>query len=123
MEFKNWQTGLYSFSHKRKLYSCKELKKYFYIDGSEVVYCTKDFGNCKRGNYYLVTEWGGDNIFCVQDWDSWIMGKQCPAGVELWVGKEYMIDDPIKRAKAIEFAKDGKTWRDIECNAETSKTT
>ena len=67
MEFKNWQTGLYSFSHKRKLYSCKELKKYFYIDG-----------------------------------------------VELWVGKEYMIDDPIKRAKVIEFAKGGKTWREIK---------
>ena len=33
-----------------------ELKKYFFIDGSEVIYCKEDFGECKAGNYYLVSD-------------------------------------------------------------------
>ncbi len=87
-KFKNWKCYSYRFSHnKRKDYGYNELKDYFFIDGSEVIYCKKDFGECKEGNYYLVSDgtwyggWGKNKSgFIVIDWNPY-------SG---WEGKEYM---------------------------------
>ena len=86
--FKNWRCNAYRFSDKRRDYSYQELKDYFYIDGSEVIYCKKDFGRCKACKYYLVTveSYG----FSVIDWDSSFDGRVLPAGFDSWTGKEYM---------------------------------
>ena len=86
---KNWKCYSYRFSHNRKRDSgYEELKKYFYIDGSEVIYCKEDFGECKSGNYYLVFDGGmyggwGENKsgFVVNDWTPFTS----------WQGKEYMM--------------------------------
>lgn len=85
---KNWKCYSYRFSHnKRKDYTYEELKEYFYIDGSEVIYCKKDFGDCVSGNYYLVSDdsqYGGwrenKSGFVVNDWTPFAS----------WLGREYM---------------------------------
>jgi len=85
---KNWKCYSYRFSHNnRKDYSYQELKEFFFIDGSEVIYCKKDFGECKAGNYYLVSdgkwygEWGDNKAgFVVNDWTP----------LKSWTDKEYM---------------------------------
>ena len=81
MKFKNWKCYSYRFSDKKKDYSYQELKEYFYIDGSEVIYCKKNFGNCAAGNYYLVVDgtWYGCG-FVVHDWSPF----------KTWTDKEYM---------------------------------
>lgn len=83
--FKNWKCGSYRFSaNTRKDYSYDELKEYFVIDGSEVVYCKKSFGDCEAGKYYLVYDgmfYGCG--FVVRDWH----------GFDSWCGKEYMKDE------------------------------
>ena len=87
-KFKNWKRYSYRFSHNsKKDYGYDELKKYFFIDGSEVVYCKKDFGNYEAGNYYLVSDgtwyggWGENKSgFVVNDWPSF----------KDWIDKEYM---------------------------------
>ena len=45
--YKNWKCYSYRFTNKKRDYSYEELKPYFYIDGSEVIYCKKDFGEWK----------------------------------------------------------------------------
>ena len=75
-KFKNWKCYSYRFSHNKKRdYGYDELKKYFFIDGSEVIYCKEDFGECKAGNYYMVSDgawyggWGENKAgFVVNDW-------------------------------------------------------
>ena len=88
-KFKNWKCFSYRFSHnRRKDYGYNELKKYFYIDGSEVIYCKEDFGECKAGNYYLVSDgawyggWGENQC-------GFVVNDDVP--FSLWIGKEYMI--------------------------------
>lgn len=81
--FKNWECNSYRFSNKRKDYGYQDLKKYFFIDGSEIIYCKKDFGVCKAGNYYLVSEGSFYGCgFVVNDWTPF----------DEWQGKEYMKD-------------------------------
>lgn len=93
--FKNWKCGSYRFSHDRKDYGYQELKEYFLIDGSEVIYCRKDFGSCKAGRYYLVSDgrWYGCG-FVVHDWENPIGGRMADAGFASWTGKEYMRESP-----------------------------
>ena len=81
-KYKNWVPLLYRFSHDtNKDYSCKELKNYFFIDGSEVIYCKKDFGMCKAGNYYMVSAFGQIQPgFDVNDWTP----------IPFYLDKEYM---------------------------------
>ena len=82
-KFKNYKQKTYRFSHnKRKDYTYKELLPYFFIDGSEVVYCKKDFGMCNAHTYYLIYdgEWYGCG-FVIRDWDN---------GFKNWIDKEYM---------------------------------
>lgn len=89
-KYKNWKCYNYRFSHnKRKDYGYEELKKYFFIDGSEVIYCKEDFGNCEAGNYYLVSDgtwyggWGENKAgFIVNDWTPF----------NYWYDKEYMAE-------------------------------
>lgn len=82
MYHKNWKSGTYRFSNTKRDYTYQELKKYFFIDGSEVIYCKQDFKDCERGNYYLVSDgkalYGCD--FSVNDWTPF----------KDWFGKEYM---------------------------------
>lgn len=87
MKFKNWKCYSYRFSGKKRDYSYQELKEYFFIDGSEVIYCKKDFGSCEAGNYYLVEDgtwyggWGENKTgFAVNDWTPF----------KSWMDKEYM---------------------------------
>lgn len=90
--FKNWKCNSYRFSHNEKRdYSYQELKEYFFIDGSEVIYCKKDFGWCKAGRYYMV----GDGSFygcgfVVRDWGTTLNGRTLEAGYDSWTDKEYM---------------------------------
>lgn len=82
VQFKNWKCYSYRIDGKEKRdYSYQELKPYFYIDGSEVVYCKKDFGNCKAGRYYLVSD--GSFYGC-----GFVIHKQ--EGFTEWTDKEYM---------------------------------
>lgn len=76
VKLKNWKRYSYRFSHKKRDYGYNELKEYFSIDGSEVIYCKKDFGECQAGNYYLVADgtwyggWGDNKTgFVVYDWN------------------------------------------------------
>ena len=85
--YKNWKCYSYRFTNKKRDYSYEELKPYFYNDGSEVIYCKKDFGECKAGNYYLVFDgkwYGGwkekESGFIVNDWTPF----------KDWLDKEYM---------------------------------
>lgn len=82
-KFKNYKKGTYRFSEKKRDYTYDELKEYFYIDGSEVIYCKKDFGKCEAKKYYLIVNgiWYGCG-FVVQDWNSF----------NFWVDKEYMTN-------------------------------
>lgn len=89
MTLNRYKDGKYNFSHNtRKDYSYNELQEYFFIDGSEVIYCKKDFGYCKAGKYYLVYDgkWYGRD-FIVTDWDA-VQGRE--AGMDSWTDKEYM---------------------------------
>lgn len=79
--YKNWKCYSYRFTNKKRDYSYEELKPYFYIDGSEVIYCKKDFGDCKAGNYYLVSD--GEMYGCGFTVNDWIPFKD-------WLDKEYM---------------------------------
>ena len=88
--YKNWKYYSYRFSNKKRDYSYDELKKYFYIDGSEVIYCKKDFGTCKAGYYYLVLDgkwyggWGEkESGFVVDD---------C-IHFKNWMDKKYMKEE------------------------------
>ena len=81
-KFKNWKCNSYRFSHnERKDYGYQDLKEYFFIDGSEVIYCKKDFGDCEAGNYYLVSD--GDFYGCGFVVNDWTPFKD-------WYDKEYM---------------------------------
>lgn len=85
MYFKNWKCGSYRLTYMyKKDYSYNELKEYFVIDGSEVVYCKKDFGQFQAGKYYLVEDgkWYG-TAFHIMLWHSY----------DSWAGKEYMKED------------------------------
>ena len=79
--FRNWKCYSYRFLSKKRDYDYSELKEYFFIDGSEVAYCKKDFGECKAGNYYLVS-------------DGWFYGCGFVIheahGFRSWTDKEYM---------------------------------
>ena len=97
--FADFDKYKYRFSHnKRKDYSYEELKNYFFIDGSEVIYCKKDFGNCKKGRYFLISEgawyggWGEEKTgFIVHDWPVTYGGYAThDPGYESWIDKEYM---------------------------------
>lgn len=89
--YNNWKCYAYRFDHNRqKDYSYAELKEFFYIDGSRVVYCKKDFENCKTGNYYLVYDeklysgWqNAKSGFCIIDW----------LPFNDWINKEYMKEN------------------------------
>lgn len=88
--YKNWKCYSYRFSNKKRDYGYDELKKYFYIDGSRVIYCKKDFGECKAGYYYLVSDgkmYGGwsekESGFVVNDWTPF----------KDWIDKEYMKEE------------------------------
>lgn len=84
-KFKNWKCNSYRIDGKeRRDYGYQDLNPYFFIDGSEVVYCRKDFGNCKAGKYYLVTE--GSFYGC-----GFVIHKQ--EGFDSWIGKEYMKEN------------------------------
>ena len=89
MKFKNWKCYSYRFSDITRDYSYQELKKYFFIDGSEVIYCKKDFGICEAGNYYLVSDgaWYGCG-FVVNDWTP----------LKTWPDKEYMKEGKANEA-------------------------
>lgn len=84
MYFKNWKCYPYRFTDKKHDYTYQELKEFFFIDGSEVLYCKKSFGICEPGNYYLVSPAPGlyGNCFGVVDWHPF----------KAWVDKEYMKD-------------------------------
>lgn len=87
--FANWKCNTYRFSHNtRKDYSYQELKKFFFIDGSEVIYCKKDFGDCEAGKYYLISDgsWYGCG-FVVRDW----------SGYDSLYNKEYMEEQSMKQ--------------------------
>lgn len=86
-QFKNWKCNSYRFgSKKEKDYSYLELKEYFYIDGSEVIYCKKDFGDCEAGNYYLVSDgtWYGCGFVV----------NEC-APFKSWIGRGYMKEGKV----------------------------
>ena len=43
MTLDRYKEGKYHFSHyPRKGYTYEEMRKYFFIDGSEVIYCKKE---------------------------------------------------------------------------------
>lgn len=89
-QFKNWKCNSYRFgSKKEKDYSYLELKEYFYIDGSEVIYCKRDFGDCEAGNYYLVSDgtWYGCG-FVVNEY----------APFKSWIDREYMKEGKVNEA-------------------------
>lgn len=83
-KYKNYKIGTYRFNSKKRDYNWLELKRYFYIDGSEVIYCKRDFGDCIAGNYYLISDgaWYGCG-FVVNDWTPF----------SSWLDKEYMKED------------------------------
>lgn len=79
--YKRYRECPYKLKSNGNVYTYEELKEYFFIDGSEVVCCVKDFGKCKSGKYYLLII-GGDtgNIYIIDDTDAYVT----------WRGKEYM---------------------------------
>ena len=85
-KFKNWRCYSYRIDGKQRDYDYQELKKYFFIDGSEVIFCKKDFGNCEAGKYYLVSD--GAFYGC-----GFIVHSQC--GFKDWMDKEYMKEGTI----------------------------
>lgn len=89
--YKNWRSGTYRFSHTTKDYTYPELKRFFRIDGSEVVYCTKDFGQCKAGRYYLVSpgSWCGCG-FVVHNNPTSFGNTLMDAGFESWESRKYL---------------------------------
>lgn len=82
--YKYYKEHLYKIKSKGKEYTYEELKEYFFIDGSEVVCCIRDFGECKSGKYYLLII-GGEtgNIYIIDDTDAYVT----------WRGKEYMKEN------------------------------
>ena len=84
VQFKNWKCNSYRIAGKEKRdYGYQELKPYFNIDGSEVVYCKKDFGKCEAGKYYLVSD--GSFYGC-----GFVIHEQ--EGFTSWIDKEYLKD-------------------------------
>ena len=85
MYYKNWKCYPYRFTGKERDYSYEELKAFFFIDGSEVVYCKKAFGICEPRNYYLLSFSPGLYGYCfsVVDWHPF----------KAWVDKEYMKEE------------------------------
>lgn len=82
--YKYYKERPYKIKSKGKEYTYEELKGYFFIDGSEVVCCIRDFGECKSGKYYLLII-GGEtgNIYIIDDTDAYVT----------WRGKEYMKEN------------------------------
>lgn len=82
--YRRYKECPYKFKSSEKVYTYEELKEYFFIDGSEVVCCTRDFGECKSGKYYLLIV-GGDtgNIYIINDLEAYVT----------WFGKEYMKEN------------------------------
>lgn len=82
--YKYYKERPYKIKSKGKEYTYEELKEYFFIDGSEVVCCIRDFGECKSGKYYLLII-GGEtgNIYIIDDTDAYVT----------WCGKEYMKEN------------------------------
>ena len=82
--YKYYKERPYKIKSNGKEYTYEELKEYFFIDGSEVVCCIRDFGECKSGKYYLLII-GGEtgNIYIIDDTDTYVT----------WRGKEYMKEN------------------------------
>ena len=82
--YKYYKERPYKIKSNGKEYTYEELKEYFFIDGSEVVCCMRDFGECKSGKYYLLII-GGEtgNIYIIDDTDAYVT----------WRGKEYMKEN------------------------------
>lgn len=79
--YKRYKEFLYKFKSSEKVYTYRELKEYFFIDGSEVICCTKDFGKCKSGKYYLLIVGKNiGNIYIINDFEAYVT----------WFEKEYM---------------------------------
>lgn len=79
--YRKYKEFLYKFKSSEKVYTYGELKEYFFIDGSEVICCTKDFGKCKSGKYYLLIVGKNiGNIYIINDFEAYVT----------WFGKEYM---------------------------------
>ena len=85
--YKNWREAKYRFSHNnRRDFSYNEISDFFYVDGSKVIFCKENFGDCEAGKYYLVYDgkdyggWGTSSGFIVRDW----------YGFDSWHGKRYM---------------------------------
>lgn len=53
--YSNWKCNSYGLHGSGKEYGYQDIKKYFEIDGSETVYCKKDFLEYKAGNYYDIS--------------------------------------------------------------------
>ena len=85
MQFKNWRCYPYRFTDKKRDYSYQELKEFFFIDGSVVLYCKKDFGICEAGNYYLISYCPGLYGYC------FVVNDAHP--FKSWADKEYMKED------------------------------
>lgn len=82
--YKYYKERPYKIKSKGKEYTYEELKEYFFIDGSEVVCCIKDFGECKSGKYYLlIIDGETGNIYIIDDTDAYVT----------WRGKEYMKEN------------------------------
>lgn len=82
--YKYYKERPYKIKSKGKEYTYEELKEYFFIDGSEVVCCIKDFGECKSGKYYLlIIDGETGNIYIINDTDAYVT----------WRGKEYMKEN------------------------------
>ena len=68
IKYKRYREYPYKFKSNGNVYTYEELKEYFFIDGSECIYCTKDFGKCKSGKYYLVIlDSDNRNVYIVDD--------------------------------------------------------
>lgn len=79
--YRKYKEFLYKFKSSEKVYTYGELKEYFFIDGSEVICCTKDFGKCKSGKYYLLIVGKNiGNIYIINDFEAYVT----------WFEKEYM---------------------------------
>lgn len=82
--YRRYKDCPYKFKSNGNVSTYEELKEYFFIDGSEVICCTKDLGKCKSGKYYLLIV-GGEtgSSYIIDDTDAYVS----------WRGKEYMKEN------------------------------
>lgn len=83
IKYKRYREYPYKFKSNENEYTYDKLEEYFFIDGSECIYCTKDFGKCKSGKYYLIIIGDNRNVYIVDDFDPF----------NAWYGKEYMKEN------------------------------